>query len=86
MQTLAAPPRNVPQSAKEMLMKNRPAPVMVSAVPKIRKPITRSAKAWMGMPSRLSFDSTWKAVACSQVDRGPLNGEASMPRRPAGRR
>lgn len=58
MQTFAAPPRNVPHSAKARLMKNLPAPVIISAVPNTRKPITVSAKAWMGMPSRLSPDST----------------------------
>ena len=58
MQTLAAPPRKVPQAANEMLMKNFPAPVIISAVPNTRKPITVSAKAWIGMPSRLSPDST----------------------------
>ena len=57
-QTLAAPPRNVPHSANEMLMKNFPAPVIISAVPNTRKPITVSAKACSGMPSRLSPDST----------------------------
>ena len=57
MQTLAAPPRNVPHSANERLMKNLPAPVIISAVPNTRKPITVSAKAWIGMPSRLSFES-----------------------------
>jgi hypothetical protein len=45
MQTLAAPPRNVPHSANETLMKNFPAPVIISAVPKTRNPITVSAKA-----------------------------------------
>ena len=45
MQTLAAPPRKVPHSAKAMLMKNLPAPVIISAVPNTRKPITVSAKA-----------------------------------------
>ena len=59
MPTLAAPPRNVPHSAKARLMKNLPAPVIIKAVPKIRKPITVSAKAWIGMPSRLSLESTW---------------------------
>ena len=58
MQTFAAPPRNVPHSANAMLMKNFPAPVIISAVPNTRKPITVSAKAWIGMPSRLSPDST----------------------------
>ena len=58
MHTLAAPPRNVPHSANERLMKNFPAPVIISAVPKTRKPITVSAKAWIGMPSRLSPEST----------------------------
>lgn len=58
MQTFAAPPRKVPHSANAMLMKNLPAPVIISAVPNTRKPITVSAKAWMGMPSRLSPDST----------------------------
>ena len=58
MQTLAAPPRNVPHIANERLMKNLPAPVIISAVPNTRKPITVSAKAWIGMPSRLSPDST----------------------------
>ena len=58
MQTFAAPPRKVPQAANEMLMKNFPAPVIISAVPKTRKPITVSAKACTGMPSRLSPDST----------------------------
>ena len=58
MQTLAAPPRKVPHIAKAMLMKNLPAPVIISAVPNTRKPITVSAKAWIGMPSRLSPDST----------------------------
>ena len=58
MQTFAAPPRNVPHNAKAMLMKNFPAPVIISAVPNTRKPITVSAKAWIGMPSRLSPDST----------------------------
>ena len=58
MQTLAAPPRKVPHSAKARLMKNFPAPVIISAVPNTRKPITVSAKAWIGMPSRLSPDST----------------------------
>ena len=57
MQTLAAPPRNVPHIANAMLMKNFPAPVIISAVPNTRKPITVSAKAWIGMPSRLSPDS-----------------------------
>ena len=58
MQTFAAPPRNVPHIANEILMKNFPAPVIISAVPNTRKPITVSAKAWIGMPSRLSPDST----------------------------
>ena len=58
MQTFAAPPRKVPHSANAMLMKNFPAPVIISAVPNTRKPITVSAKAWIGMPSRLSPDST----------------------------
>ena len=58
MQTFAAPPRKVPHSANAMLMKNLPAPVIISAVPNTRKPITVSAKAWIGMPSRLSPDST----------------------------
>ena len=58
MQTFAAPPRNVPHIANERLMKNLPAPVIISAVPNTRKPITVSAKAWIGMPSRLSPDST----------------------------
>jgi hypothetical protein len=58
MQTLAAPPRKVPQSAKDKLMKNFPAPVIISAVPNTKKPMTVSAKAWSGMPSRLSPDST----------------------------
>ena len=55
--TLAAPPRNVPHSANARLMKNLPAPVIISAVPKTRKPITVSAKAWIGMPRTLSFES-----------------------------
>ena len=59
MQTFAAPPRNVPHSANERLMKNLPAPVIMSAVPKTRKPITVSANACSGMPRRLSTDSTW---------------------------
>jgi hypothetical protein len=59
MPTLAAPPRKVPQSAKARLMKNLPAPVIISAVPNTRKPMTTSAKAWIGMPSRLSVESTW---------------------------
>ena len=59
MHTLAAPPRNVPHSANDRLMKNLPAPVIISAVPKTRKPITVSAKACSGMPSRLSNDSMW---------------------------
>ncbi len=58
MQTLAAPPRNVPHIANDRLMKNLPAPVIISAVPNTRKPITVSANAWIGMPSRLSPDST----------------------------
>ena len=58
MQTFAAPPRNVPHIANARLMKNLPAPVIISAVPNTRKPITVSAKAWIGMPSRLSPDST----------------------------
>jgi hypothetical protein len=44
-QTFAAPPRYVPHIAKAMLMKNLPAPVIISAVPNTRKPITVSAKA-----------------------------------------
>ena len=59
MQTLAAPPRSVPHRAKARLMKNLPAPVTISAVPNTRKPMTVSAKAWIGMPSRLSVDSMW---------------------------
>ncbi len=58
MPTFAAPPRKVPHSANARLMKKRPAPVIISAVPKTRKPITVSAKACSGMPSRLSEDST----------------------------
>jgi hypothetical protein len=45
MQTFAAPPRNVPHIAKERLMKNFPAPVIISAVPNTKKPITVSANA-----------------------------------------
>ena len=45
MHTLAAPPRNVPHSANERLMKNFPAPVIISAVPNTRKPMTVSANA-----------------------------------------
>ena len=45
MQTFAAPPRKVPHIANAMLMKNLPAPVIISAVPNTRKPITVSAKA-----------------------------------------
>ena len=59
MPTLAAPPRNVPHSANARLMKNLPAPVIISAVPNTRKPITVSAKAWIGMPSMLSAESMW---------------------------
>ena len=58
MPTLAAPPRNVPHSANDRLMKNLPAPVIISAVPNTRKPMTVSANACMGMPSRLSSEST----------------------------
>ncbi|MNC99036.1 hypothetical protein D3C83_171880 [compost metagenome] len=59
MPTFAAPPRKVPHSAKARLMKNLPAPVIISAVPKTRKPITVSAKACSGMPSTLSLESAW---------------------------
>ena len=59
MHTLAAPPRKVPHNANDRLMKNLPAPVIISAVPNTRKPITVSAKACSGMPSRLSVDSMW---------------------------
>ena len=59
MQTLAAPPRNVPHSANERLMKNLPAPVIMRAVPNTRNPMTTSANAWIGMPSRLSVESMW---------------------------
>ena len=45
MQTLAAPPRKVPHIANDRLMKNLPAPVIISAVPNTRKPITVSANA-----------------------------------------
>ena len=57
MHTLAAPPRSVPHSANERLMKKRPAPVIMSAEPNTRKPMTVSAKACSGMPSRLSAES-----------------------------
>ena len=57
--TLAAPPRYWPQSAKAKLMKNSPAPVCCRAMPKIRKPITSSAKARIGMPSMLSDEKMW---------------------------
>jgi hypothetical protein len=59
MQTFAAPPRKVPHSANDRLMKNLPAPVIISAEPNTRKPITVSANACTGMPSRLSDDSMW---------------------------
>jgi len=59
MHTLAAPPRKVPHRAKARLMKNLPAPVITSAEPNTRKPITVSAKACSGMPSTLSLESAW---------------------------
>ena len=57
--TFAGPPRICPSRAKARLIKNVPAPVCCKAAPKIRKPITRLAKARMGIPMMLSLLMAW---------------------------
>src|SRR3990167_8379532 len=74
MATFAAPPRYVPHSAKARLMKNAPAPLYWSAVPKTRKPITSSAKARIGMPSTLSREKMWNDAASSRLTDGACSG------------
>ncbi len=48
--TLAGPPRTCPSRAKARLMKKAPPPDFCSTTPKIRKPMTRPAKACSGTP------------------------------------
>ena len=48
METFAAPPRKRAAQRKGDVDEEFPAPVMISAVPNTRKPITVSAKAWTG--------------------------------------
>ena len=55
MATLAGPPRMCPSNAKARLMKKVPAPVCCSAASKMMKPMTRLAKARIGMPMTLSL-------------------------------
>jgi hypothetical protein len=59
MATLAAPPRTPPSNANAKSRKNFPPPVCCKATPKIRKPMTNSAKARIGMPSMLSMLMVW---------------------------
>ncbi len=69
MATLAGPPRWWPSSEKARLRKKAPPPVICSATPKTRKPITRLAKAFMGMPRMLSVPKMWKpAVTSGETD------------------
>ncbi len=65
MATFAGPPRRPPSSEKARLRKKAPPPVICSAMPNTRKPITRLAKAFIGMPRMLSVPKMWKPAVTS---------------------
>ena len=54
--TLAGPPRTWPSRAKARFKKNWPPPVYCKATPNSRKPITKPAKARVGMPIKASVE------------------------------
>ena len=55
--TLAGPPRTYPKREKAKLRKNCPPPVYCSATPNNRNPITKPAKALVGIPINASVES-----------------------------
>ncbi len=70
--TFAGPPRRLPSSANARFRKNAPPPVYCSATPKTRKPTTMLAKAFIGMPSRLSVPKMWNPAVTAADTACPL--------------